>query len=416
VGIFFGLLLLATMAIPLSRKQSGEFVWAFSLFSEAAKEFDGWVNWFSAAYIGVWVTGAVLLVGGILFRKLPLALLYLVVASGMVVLLAGASQSDAKDARTIGFRSYLTGEPLATDLDGNILNDRSQEPLDRPVLGVAQKYKWPVVGLLGLFLAATSLRRKMGGFIPVCLLQILAAGGVLAVCAWSLVVLIPDYSQQIGKDRAELKERIEQAQSDEDQVKTWSFEFVSRQAVLLRPIYLAGAFALASVLSLLHGLSFSKKSRAPAGWALMLSWLSLLVWWLLSGMFPQVVTLIRWEQSAEEILFTAVLPVLPTLLVAWALAVVAVEALSGVPADIGAALGARPKWLDQQAPQTPPPPKPQPPQKPAGRTGVYRPPAEGPKTPPTPGQRLDQLKVLKDQGKITEEEYASRREEILKQL
>jgi hypothetical protein len=85
-------------------------------------------------------------------------------------------------------------------------------------------------------------------------------------------------------------------------------------------------------------------------------------------------------------------------------------------ADLAGALGARPTWLTQPAAQTPVPPKPQPPQKPAGRTGVYRPPAPGPKPAPTPGQRLDQLKALRDEGKITEEEYASRRQDILEQL
>jgi hypothetical protein len=415
IGIVFGLLLLATMAIPISGGPDTETRWLFDLISEAAEKFDTWFAWPIALFVGVWAIGLLLLVLGIALRKLPLALAYLILASAAVVLIVGQYHDDKglQILRPVGADNWSFG----SEVEG-------AEALLHPILGAQGEYKWLAVGLIGAFLAFTSLRRKMGGFVPVCLLQLLVAGGLLAACVVSLIHVAPAYSEVVSEARTALSDEVAQmedqaAQGEDvtDRAREATFATIGFLVHLGRPVYLAAALGLAALLSTIHALTFSRKSRGLAGWALMLSWLTLILWWLMSPVIPPLLYAFGAADSLTPLLRNQLPQAGVILMIILAVAVVCVEAVSGLIADMAGALGARPRWIEQPAPQTAPPPKPQAPQRPAGRTGVYRPPA-GDQAPKqlTPGQRLDRLKTLKDQGKISDDEYNSRREQILKEL
>jgi hypothetical protein len=174
--------------------------------------------------------------------------------------------------------------------------------------------------------------------------------------------------------------------------------------------------ALAGLVAFLHGVTFSKRVRMPARLAMLLAVQAVLAWYFLPRYFDSP-RYMATEATGREFL-EAACALGNTTIFLLAVLTVPIAALAGLIADSAAAAGVRPTWQDQPAPtggarQAAPPRRPTAP--PAPRREKVQAQLKGPE-PATPGQRLDRLKSLHDQGKLSDEEYQAKRKEILKEL
>ncbi len=385
-GIVLGLLLLATLVIPF-RVSGSEVLWPTEALAEAWDQADSWSDWQEANWaivwmLGMWVGGGLLLVAAIALRRLPLAILYLVVAVLLVVALAGMH-----DDRNIQLSWFLG-----------------------PQFDFTEEAGPAIIALLGAFLLVNSLRAKMGGRVVICVVQLLLAAGLAGLAGYGLYEAIPEFRDSIES----VVEGYEHYASQE-QDRTAFLYLLFSVLQLAAPLVLAAGMAVAGLVAFLHGVTFSKRSRMPARLAMFLAVQAVVLWYFL----PRYISApgyMATDATAREF-FEAVCPMANTTIFLLAVLTVPVAALAGLIADTAGLAGVRPTWQDQPAPagaqgrapsQTPP-------GSPAPRREKVQAELKGPQ-PATPGQRLDRLKSLHDQGKLSDEEYQKKRQEILKEL
>ena len=405
-GILLGLLLLVTLMIPIgfvvpqerASEVLGTPVWATqavqSLWERTGSLGGDWAfggpRWMLAGFVGLWVVGLLVLLAGAFLRRLPLAVFYLAGAAGLIVLTFG--------------------------------NFRWSDLLANPYLQLwTAEGIWAVL-LVAAFLLVTALRKKMGGRVILCILQILLAGGLLALVVYTAIQIYPavhDRMTNVTQHYDRLLRDPENANVGGRLAKAMNLDLI-RAA---RPAILLGLVGLAALLSLIHGITFSKRTRTLSALAVTLTVLGVILW-LVVGNSDIVLSgrdrVFNWNNPDSSDYTLAdwgrrAIPQLHLVIRQLALICLPLAAVAGFIADLFGAFGVRPTWWNlppkegEEIPtDTAPVQRPAPP-----------PPAPAPAPTPTrltPGQRLDQLKALKDRGSLTEEEYQARREEILKEL
>ncbi|MFW5839794.1 MAG: SHOCT domain-containing protein [Planctomycetota bacterium] len=389
VGILLGLLLLATLAVPLEITETG-IQWVPEKVADLWQNIslDAWTttHWKLTSLIGLPAIGLLVLLGGLIFRRLPLAVVYIVGAAGLVVLAAG-------------LKTY-----------------------SRPLLVFAfldEASVWLIPAVL-VFLLANSLRAKMGGRAVICVFQILLALAVVALAGYGLYQVAPDLPDQIYEIQNQFGENINPEQAEDGYVA-----FLMSIFLVLRPVVLTALLVLASLFALLHGVAFGKTSRGPARIAMVLTVIGMMYWLVTAMVFVPGSAYLQISPESIWHFLGKQLQAYHSGVFYLSLLLLPVAAISGLIADVAGALGARPTWYGESGGASASDAKPAKvaakPAAPAPRPPARPTPAKGqsqltPSGGLTPSQRLDRLKALRDQDKITEEEYKAKRNEILEDL
>ncbi|MBI5723783.1 MAG: SHOCT domain-containing protein [Planctomycetes bacterium] len=367
VGIICGIMLIATLVMPWSWT-AGAAKWSWTVLKDSSAAM-------ATLMIGGWIIGMACLACGIFLRGVPLALGYLVLGGIGTALLAMAAGTENILPQVLLFNT-ISAEPV---------NQAIRQAGAESVAVTPFWLKIAAVSCLGCLLVFTSLRVRLGSRIIVCLLQLLASAGTATVLAISV------YYGIRAMDRLNM---------------------LSTLIMFL----MAGVIFVGCVMAFAHAINF----RSLGAWQ---SLVGLACLWLgLAGLVAHAALRSLFEGAG----FGSALADIARLMFVFSIALLAVEGVGALVANIVAGLAAAATGAPAGAPNVPmtasgillrqgqaldgkPADSPAP-------LRAQLVPAAGTAAPSDIPARLKEMESLRQQGLISQAEFDAKKAELLKQL